>query len=276
MHFNNNPITFLILTYLTFLSFPLTIKCEHTDTYTIKSKILRPKASQHCYTQGLFFSETGDTLFESCGLYGTSSFRKYSYPSLSLLKQIILPRNYFGEGIAKCGNFIYQLTWREQQILQYQADTLHLTSYIKLPLKEGWGMSQYNTNELLLTDGSDRIYFAKCANDNIITIYKNITVTLPYANSAVNKLNDLIYAKKYIWANRYYESKIYKINPSNGKVVSIYSMEELVEHETQQKTLTQSRLNSGYVLNGIAYHKQHDVFLITGKEWGYYYEIQFN
>ena len=72
-------------------------------------------------------------------------------------------------------------------------------------------------------------------------------MTLPYANSAVNKLNDLIYAKKYIWANRYYESKIYKINPSNGKVVSIYSMEELVEHETQQKTLTQSRLNSGYV-----------------------------
>ena len=276
MYFNNNAITFLILSYLTILSLSSKIKCEHDGMYTIKSKILRPKASQHCYTQGLFFGESGDTLFESCGLYGASSFRKYSYPSLSLLKQIVLPRNFFGEGIAKCGDFIYQLTWKEQQILQYQADTLRLTSYTKLPLTEGWGMSQYNTNELLLTDGSDRIYFAKCENESI-TIYKNITVSLPYAtNTSVNKLNDLIYAKRYIWANRYYESKIYKINPSDGKVVSVYSMDKLIEHETQQKTLTQSKLNSGYVLNGIAYHKQQDVFLITGKEWGYYYEIQFN
>jgi glutamine cyclotransferase len=276
MHFNNNPITFLILSYLTFLSFHLLIKCEPTGTYTIKSKILRPKTSQHCYTQGLFFSETGDTLFESCGLYSTSSFRKYTYPSLSLLKQIILPRNYFGEGIAKCGNFIYQLTWREHQILQYQSDTLQLISYIKLPLKEGWGMSQYNTNELLLTDGSDKIYFAKCENDNTITIYNNITVTFPNTNTTVNKLNDLIYAKKHIWANRYFDNKIYKIDSSNGKVITTYTMDKLIEHEIQQKTLTQSKLNSGYVLNGIAYHKQQDVFLITGKEWGYYYEIQFN
>ena len=68
---------------------------------------------------------------------------------------------------------------------------------------------------------------------------------------------------------------IYKINPSNGNVERSYDMIELINHEYKKFTLSPSRLNSGDVLNGIAYDKSNKKFVVTGKKWGYFYEVQF-
>ena len=41
-------------------------------------------------------------------------------------------------------------------------------------------------------------------------------------------------------------------------------------------TLTENDLYSGNVLNGITYNEVNKTFLITGKEWGYLYEVELN
>ena len=41
-------------------------------------------------------------------------------------------------------------------------------------------------------------------------------------------------------------------------------------------SLTENDLYSGNVLNGITYNEVNKTFLITGKEWGYLYEVELN
>lgn len=241
-----------------------------TNEYKVVSTVRRNKL---CYTQGLIFNSTTNTLIESCGLYHQSSFRVLNYSNLTPQKEIILPSEHFAEGIAKCGNYYYQLTWREKIIYKFSSSFQYIkTIPLPLPLREGWGLSaSENPNELLLTDGSDKIYWVDCENDfNVnrrINVYKS--------KESISKLNDLIYANDYIWANQYLTEMIYKIDPENGKVKEKFNMSSIIEYEYKQNTLTKDELNRGFVLNGIAYNDKNHTFIITGKNWGYYYEIQF-
>jgi len=53
-------------------------------------------------------------------------------------------------------------------------------------------------------------------------------------------------------------------------------MEPLLKFEIKNKTLLPWEFEQGYVLNGIAYDLNRDIFLVTGKKWGYFYEIEFD
>lgn len=226
------------------------------------------------YTQGIFFADNGQTLIESGGLYGQSNLVKMEYPSLNIQKNIKLDEKYFAEGVAKCGNFVYQLTWQERTILKYSYPDLNLINKLNMDskIKEGWGLSQTDkSDELIASDGSSKIYFLDC-NDNLKVKF-SINVNLNY--SSIDRINALCWAKGHIWANRYYDQRIFKIDPSNGSVVKLFDMSVLANHEMNEGTLTLNRLESGDVLNGIAYHESTDKFLITGKRWGYYYITNF-
>lgn len=277
MKYSNKQIFILILLFLFFFYIhPNYTKEVENQTITKEKygyqivKIL--KKTKLVYTQGLFFSDIGDYLYEAGGLYGQSTIRKMKYPSLQVQYEKALSKNYFGEGIAKCGNIIYQLTWRERVILKFQADNLDYLGQIPLDskMKEGWGLSEYKSNLLIATDGSSKIYFLNCINMKVI---KSINITLN--GIPMNNINDLIYAKKFIFANKYFDNKIYKIDPISGNVTKTYDMTPLVDYEVTKKSLTTAELRMGNVLNGIAYNKQKDSFLLTGKMWGYFYEIKF-
>ncbi len=225
------------------------------------------------YTQGLFFDTTGNYLYESGGLYSSSAIRKLKYPSLEINISVPLDDNYFAEGIAKCGNNIYQLTWRENIIFKYNLEDLKLLGKIKMDTKmrEGWGLAEYQNGLLIATDGSSNIFFLDCNNNLRV---KN-TINVFSDKGSLQKLNALVYAKGFIYANVYFSGEIFKIDPKSGKVLNKYDMINLVQYELDKKTLTKYRLNDGEVLNGIAYDKNRDIFLVTGKHWGYVYEVKF-
>ena len=240
----------------------------------IVEKIIDRKSDSKTYTQGLFFSQDHKSIFESGGLYYQSSIIQLEYPSLKLIKKINLESNYFGEGIAQCGNFIYQLTWKEDTILKYDLN-LNLIEKIKLDcnVREGWGLSNSDKeNELLATDGSENIYRLDCNNNlkviSIISVKKN-------NGDVLNKLNDLTYANGFVYINIYYKDIIAKVNLKNGKVVEMYDFGKLIEYEMKNGSLTQMNYYSGDVLNGIAYNSEKNNFLVTGKRWGNMYEISF-
>ena len=192
-----------------------------------------------------------------------------------MIKKTNLKSNYFGEGISQCGNYIYQLTWRENIILKYDLN-LNLIEEINLDnkMREGWGLSNSDKkNELLATDGSEKIYRLDC-NNNLKVISK---IFVKKNNGEfLYQLNDLIYANGFVYVNIYYEDKIAKVNLKNGLVDKIYDLGKIIDYEMKNGILNSRNYNSGNVLNGIAYNSEKNNFLITGKKWKFMYEISFN
>ncbi len=237
--------------------------------------IYNRKNDSKTYTQGLMFSDDKKSIFESAGLYKESGIKQLEYPSLKLIKEQKINSNYFGEGIAKCGNFIYQLTWREKKIIKYNYKNLEKIEELEMDnkIKEGWGLSNSNNNnELFATDGSDKIYRLDCNNNlKVIEI-----INVKYNGRSINYLNDLCYAEGYIFLNIYFLNKIAKVNVKNGDIILFYNMQSLIDFELKKGILTRSKLSQGDVLNGIDYNEKKKTFLITGKRWGYMYEIKFN
>jgi len=277
---NKSLIFLIITTFLALFSFTIqnpspsqvNEKIENTPDYKVLSILKRPLT---VYTQGIFFDSTGNFLYESGGLYNESTLKKLKYPSLEVEKSIDLDNRFFAEGIAKCGNGqVFQLTWQENVILKYDMDSLEKMGSIPLDpkLREGWGLSDFDKDTLIATDGSANIFYLSCKEN--LKVVKTIRATLN--GVPLRNLNELVYAKGFIYANVYFDKQIYKIDPSTGSVVKKYYMNALVDFERKKNTLTFSALSSGDVLNGIAYDANRDVFLLTGKRWGYFYEVKFD
>ena len=236
-------------------------------------KIYNRENDSKTYTQGLMFSDDKKTIYESAGLYKESGIKQFEYPSLKLIKNQKINSNYFGEGIAKCGNFIYQLTWREKKIIKYNKNLEIIEEFeMDNKINEGWGLSDSNNkNELFATDGSDKIYRLDCNNNlKVIEI-----INVKYKGRSIDYLNDLCYAEGYIFLNIYFLNQIAKVNINNGEIIQLYNMQSLIDFELKKGILTRSKLSQGDVLNGIAYNDKTKSFLITGKRWGYMYEIKF-
>lgn len=68
--------------------------------------------------QGLAFVDN-KTIIQCGGLYGNSTLRNLNFENLSLIKEVKLEKKYFGEGCDIIDGYIYQLTWREQKMLDF-------------------------------------------------------------------------------------------------------------------------------------------------------------
>lgn len=212
------------------------------------------------FTQGLLVD--GNQFYESSGLYGKSML--VSYPiaepqgstwakiSAPFTRKTTLPPQYFAEGLALLNNKLYLLTWKEQTLLVYDKTSLTLQQQFSYQ-GEGWGLTT-DGKQLIRSDGSDRLFFHR-AGDFSITRELQITDD----GKPVNQLNELEYAQGFIWANVWYQDRILKIDPANGKVLGELNLQAI----KQSLALT----NSEQVLNGIAWDEQQQAFWVTGKLW---------
>ena len=253
-----------------------TSKIPNTKLYTV-IKIF-PRKNPTVYTQGLIYYN--QTLFESGGLYRRSTLTHMEWPSQKIIKQINLEQKYFAEGIASSleNNILYQLTYKEKEILLYSFPDLNLIKKMKMPeeMREGWGLCYcQEKKEFYATDGSDKIFVLNVdKNNNELKLINTIKVTLNM--KPVYQLNELISDGLYIYSNVYFSDKVLKINPNNGQVMNVYDMKPLIDYEFKNGNLTSNRVNRGEVLNGIAYIPEKKSFILTGKLWNYYYEIIFS
>lgn len=168
---------------------------------------------------------------------------------------------HFGEGITVFKDRIYQLTWTSGVGFVYNANTYKLIREFKLPTKEGWGLT-HDSASLIMSDGSSNLYFLD--PDSLRVKY---TVNVIYNGSPVGNINELEYVNGVIYANKWGESYILKIDPASGKVVGQLDLSSLIQE-------AKAAYPGAAELNGIAYDSSTGKLYVTGKKWPTLYEIK--
>jgi len=219
------------------------------------------------YTQGLQWAN--NSLYEGTGNYGNSKLLREDISDGKRLKEIKLEKNFFGEGITIMNNKIYQLTWKENKVFVYDAASFKKLNELVWPY-EGWGMTN-NGKEIIVSTGSSNLYFVDPQNFKIL---RQVGVSDNYGPAA--SLNELEYVNGFIYANQYETDYILKINPETGKVEGKLDCTNLLAQSGMNYNPGAYTVNTGYVLNGIAYDSAKKSFFITGKMWPAMFEIKLN
>lgn len=208
------------------------------------------------FCQGLVVDD--GQVWEGTGQYGKSALRKVELETGRVLASVPLTQNYFGEGITLLGGKIYQLTWKEQVCLVYDAKSLQLTGTFNYD-GQGWGLANDGKN-LYLSDGS---YSIRVINPETFKVVKRLSVK--QGRNKIDKLNELEFVKDELWANIWYQDQVVRINPKTGDVLGWIDASKLWPMA--------NRPTKEHVLNGIAYDATHDKIYMTGKNWPNLFEV---
>jgi glutaminyl-peptide cyclotransferase len=244
---------------------PNNIPAPQPITFTVDSVYPHdPKA----FTQGLQFYN--GKLYEGTGEFNQSTLRVVDIKTGKPEKEHLIPdATVFGEGITIFKNKIYQLTWQNHKIFVYNLiDIMHPIATYNWSL-EGWGITN-DGNNLIISDGSSKLYYVQ--PDEAKKEMKTIKIlTVADNNGELDSLNELEYIDGYVFANRWYNNHIYKIDTSNGHPVGVIDLTGLLHQYDPNFQITDSA-----VLNGIAYDSTTKKLYITGKDWPKLFEIKLN
>ena len=237
---------------LSALLFSLPVPASHgvVEQLTVEVIARMPHDSQ-AFTQGLVWHQ--GMIYESTGLYGDSSLRKVNPLTGQVLARLELDPGYFGEGLARVGQRLIQLTWREGLALVYDLNDLSLQQAFQYG-GEGWGLC-FDGEHLWMSDGSNRLY-RRSPDD--FALQGQLVVTLN--DHPQSKLNDLACVGEHIYANIWKEPRLVRINKISGRIEAEVDASALVAESGRNR-------DPEAVLNGIAYDEQAEVFYLTGKRW---------
>ena len=209
------------------------------------------------FTEGLVY-ENG-LLYESTGLKGRSSLQKVTLETGKALKTLSLPEQYFGEGIAICGDRIVQLTYDTNLGFVYDKENLTLIRDFKYST-EGWGLT-FDGKHLIMSDGTSTLRLL-----DPVTLTETGTIQVTDDNRLIENLNELEFIRGEIFANVWLTEKIVRINPQTGKVTGWIDLGGILSPEAATRPVD--------VLNGIAYDSEKDRLFVTGKYWPILFEIK--
>jgi glutamine cyclotransferase len=208
------------------------------------------------FVQGLLWHDGG--FFESTGLLGRSTLRRLEWPSGRIARRVDLPPDVFGEGLARVGNRLVQLTWRSGRGFVYDLRTLRLLREFRYA-GEGWGLT-YDGASLILSDGSDTLTYL---DPERFTPTRRLAVS--WNGRPLHRLNELEFVEGEVWANVWYTDFVVRIDPASGRVSSFLDLTGLLPPE---------RRHPDAVLNGIAYDPATRRVFVTGKLWPLIFEIR--
>lgn len=205
------------------------------------------------YTQGLVLA--GSRLLESTGRYGVSDVRETVLATGAVVRRTRMADTYFAEGLARVGDRLFQLTWREGTGFRYDAATLAVVDSFAYS-GEGWGLASDGT-VLYGTDGSTRV---SVLDPSTLSVVRSFVVT--EAGTPVPALNELEWVDGELWANVFQTDYIARIDPATGVVKGYVAIGGILTPE--QRASVQAR---GGTANGIAYDAASGRLVVTGKLW---------
>jgi glutaminyl-peptide cyclotransferase len=209
------------------------------------------------FTEGLVFLD--GALLESTGLNGQSTLRKVELKTGNVLKQVMVPPQYFGEGMTVLGGKVFQLTWQNHKAFVYDLESFKVEKEFAYE-GEGWGLTT-DGKLLIMSDGTDQIRFIDPANFQVKRTIHVADHGFPTLN-----LNELEYVKGEIFANIWQSENIVRIDPATGHVLGMINLHGLLEPQDVQGDTD--------VMNGIAYDAAGDRLFVTGKKWPKLFEVR--
>ena len=208
------------------------------------------------FTQGLLFFD--GKLYESTGLLGQSSLRRVDPESGAVEARVALEPELFGEGLARVGWRLFQLTWQNGRVLVWTLATLKKEREIAYQ-GEGWGLC-FDGRRLVMSDGSDRLTFRDPE-----TFAKVGELVVRRAGVPLRNLNELECVDGVVYANIWQDPHIARIDPTSGDVTGWIDASGLLGADDRQGT---------DVLNGIAEVPGTRRLLLTGKLWPRAFEVE--
>jgi len=211
-----------------------------------------PKA----FTQGLLWRR--GHLYESLGLRGRSALREVELESGRVLREVELPADEFGEGLAEAEGRLFQLTWQQGIVHVWRLSDFAPQGQMSYR-GEGWGLA-WDGKRLIQSDGSSTLRFRSPADFSELGTLRVLRAGRPQAY-----LNELEFVDGRIYANVWQSDEIVRIDPASGEVDEVFDASGLLsEHESRHAD----------VLNGIAWNPDRKVFYITGKLWPSLFEVE--
>jgi glutaminyl-peptide cyclotransferase len=224
------------------------------------------------FTQGLTFY--GERLFESTGAFeGSTELNEISLDDAARRAEVATVVSHgkavFGEGLTMLGDRIFQLTWKNRLLFEYEIDTFEPRA--REIAIEGWGLTN-DGRRLIASDGSDTLHFLD--PDTLAALgtlkVKRKTWGLPRSQAMVNEM-EMVGQK--IFANIYRSNEVVRIDLATGCVDGMVDLSRLYDElDREQKRQVDSHSNN--VLNGIAYSKKRGTFFLTGKRWPVIFEVR--
>ncbi len=211
----------------------------------------------HAFTQGLAYRD--GFLYESTGLNGSSSLRKVRLETGEIVQRVDLAPEFFGEGITLVKNEVVQLTWLSHTGFLYNVKDFHLLRPFSYS-GEGWGLAT-NGREIFMSDGTPVIRVL-----DVDTLQEKRHFTVHDGDTPVEQLNELEFVEGEIFANVWQTDRIARLSPRSGRVVGWIDLKGLLSPIYH--------LESGAVLNGIAYDSNRKRLFVTGKLWPQIFEIR--
>jgi glutaminyl-peptide cyclotransferase len=209
------------------------------------------------FTEGL--EAHNSVIYESTGkAFGDTRINRID-PKTGHVSVVMNAGNtYFGEGLTFFAGRLYQLTYREHRVFVFDKNMRRLKSLSNS--REGWGLT-HNDNQLIASDGSNRLYFLSPDDFSTKRILPVFDQTKPVRN-----LNELEYVRDAIWANIFADWSVVKISPVTGCVEARADLEPLRALMTAADRRAIGA-DANFVPNGIAYSPASGRFAVTGKNW---------
>jgi glutaminyl-peptide cyclotransferase len=234
----------------------MVVRSKQTPTFGVRV-VDRIPHDTGAFTQGLVLH--GGKLYESTGLFGSSSLRRLDRYGGGIEAIVSLPKELFGEGIAVLDDRLYQLTWKSGIALVYDVATLAPRDTFRY-VGEGWGLTSFG-DSLIMSDGTSRLRVLDPATFRIAR-----TLDVSDAGAPVKSLNELEYIDGEIWANVWPSTSIARIDPASGRVRAWVDVSDVRRADP--------RRSDQNVTNGIAYDTATGQVFITGKRWSWVYVVE--
>ena len=211
------------------------------------------------FSQGLLVE--GSSVWESVGLYGQSALRRYQLGAGSVTAQTELEPQFFGEGICRVADGIWQLTWRERIALSWDAETLELREKVRYN-REGWGMCAVGRTpvdgpaslpDVVTSDGTSEL-----VRRDPVTLEPRDVLHIRCQGQRVPGLNDLTWAGGLVWANVFGTDCLAGIDLEASEVTDVVDAGAAAERLWRDPQA---------IMNGVAAVAAPGEFLLTGKGW---------
>ena len=158
-------------------------------------------------------------MYESGGLYGHSSVRSFDIGSGNPIETMNLSSELFGEGLTIFDDEIIVLTWKSGRVLRYSLNFENNDESV-IP-GEGWGICSFN-DMFAISDGSSKITFR-----DPVDMTELSSINVEFEGNLLDNINELECVENKIYANRWYDNRIYEIDIQSGIVTAFLDLSSL-------------------------------------------------